>query len=83
MDDGEAGMARLMTSAEAQVRWMRRHNIPVTRETYVGLAYGAEPPEPWTPQHEAKLPEELQDWSRFQVLKRDPAPLIARSGLAW
>jgi hypothetical protein len=42
------------------IRWMKAHNIPITREAYLQLAYGNDPPQPWTPEHEAELPEELQ-----------------------
>ena len=30
--------------------WMKQHNIPITREKYLGLAYGNELPDPWTPE---------------------------------
>jgi hypothetical protein len=38
------------------------------RETYILLNYFGDPPEPWTAEHEAELPEELQDWSLFEVV---------------
>ena len=42
--------------------WMKRNNVPLTRENYIGLAYGKYPPdEEWTQEHEATLPPELQE----------------------
>lgn len=39
----------------------------VTRENYIDLSYaGLEMPE-WTPEHEALLPDDLQDWSLFEM----------------
>jgi hypothetical protein len=42
--------------------------IPVNRENYIDLAYPGEdmPSEDeWTGEHEACLPDELQDWDAF------------------
>ena len=36
-----------------------------TREDYIWATWGNDPPEPWTAELEAQLPEELQDWSLF------------------
>lgn len=33
---------------------------PLTRETYIQMAYGGTPPNPWTYEHEAELPEPFQ-----------------------
>jgi hypothetical protein len=41
--------------------WMKKNGVPITREKYLGLAYGQDLPDPWTPEHEAELPEELQE----------------------
>ena len=43
------------------LKWMKEHHVPVTRAKYLGLAFGNEMPDPWTPEHEAELPEELQE----------------------
>ena len=43
------------------LRWMKQNNVPITRAKYLGLAFGKEMPDPWTPEHEAELPEELQE----------------------
>jgi hypothetical protein len=40
--------------------WMRRHDIPITRENYLKLAYPEGLPTPWTIEHERELPPELQ-----------------------
>jgi hypothetical protein len=50
------------------VAHMVRLGIPVNRENYVDLAYpGDDMPteEEWTAEHEAMLPDELQDWDTF------------------
>jgi len=49
------------------VATMKRLDIPFTRENYIDLAYGNDVPNPWTPEHEEELPEELQDWQRFEM----------------
>jgi hypothetical protein len=46
------------------VDWMRRHNIPLTRERYRALAHFPDLPPDLSPEEEADLPEELQDWSQ-------------------
>ena len=38
----------------------------MTRENYISLAWGDPLPD-WTPDLEAELPEELQDWSLFEI----------------
>jgi hypothetical protein len=45
---------------DSLVAWLRKERFPVTRQNYLELAYGSKLPEPWTPEHEAELPEELQ-----------------------
>ncbi len=44
----------------ALLKWMKLHDVKITREAYIQLAYGNDVPDPWTPEHEAELPEELQ-----------------------
>jgi hypothetical protein len=44
----------------------RKAGIPITREEYIYTAYMGQPPEEWTAELEAELPEELQDWSQFK-----------------
>lgn len=44
---------------------MRAHNIPITRENYLSLAYGAKLPA-WGPELEAELPEALQTWEPWE-----------------
>jgi hypothetical protein len=40
--------------------------VEVTRETYISLNwFGQDIEDEWTPEHEAELPEHLQDWSLF------------------
>lgn len=47
--------------------WMQENGIPVTRENYIVLDYLGELPKDWTPEHEEELPEQLQDWDRFEL----------------
>jgi len=47
------------------VNKLKQLDIPVTRENYIDLNWLGEPPDPWTPEDEEQLPEELQDWSVF------------------
>jgi hypothetical protein len=42
------------------LNWMKTHDVPITRDAYIQLAWGSDPPDPWMPEHEAELPEELQ-----------------------
>lgn len=39
----------------------------LTRDNYILHNWGPEPPEPWTVEHEAEIPEPLQDMSRFNL----------------
>ena len=40
--------------------------LPATRQNYIDLNWSPLP-DPWTPDDESELPEELQDWTRFEV----------------
>ena len=54
-------------SAKDILATMRRLKMPITRQSYINLAYGEEVPDPWTPEDETMLPEELQDWTQFEM----------------
>lgn len=47
-------------SNDPLVRLMKRFNIPVTRQSYLELAFMCEVPEPLGAEQEADLPVELQ-----------------------
>jgi hypothetical protein len=49
------------------VAMLRAAGSPVTRQNWIDLAYGADVPEPWTPEHESELPEALQDWAQVVI----------------
>lgn len=51
---------------------MRREKILLTRKNYIALNYLGELPDDWTPEDEADLPEELQDWSLFHLVDVGP-----------
>jgi hypothetical protein len=44
---------------------MRRHHVPVTRENYIEANWGDDVPDPWTAEHEAELPDFLQEVNRL------------------
>jgi hypothetical protein len=48
-------------SGYATLDWLRKQGIEPTRQDYIDAAYGGTPPEEWTFEHEAELPEHLQD----------------------
>ena len=47
------------------IRSMKKYVIPITRANYIEFAYGCSE-DNLDAELEADLPEELQDWSRFQ-----------------
>jgi thioredoxin reductase len=61
---------------DALLRWMKSRDVPITRDAYIQLAWGNDPPDPWTPEHEAELPEELQSTDvedQFDLFDYDPS----------
>ncbi len=48
------------TDNDPVIELMRLGGVPVTRESYIHVAYMGNPPEPWTAEHEAELPPELR-----------------------
>lgn len=40
--------------------WMRSANVPIMRDTYIALSWGANVPDPWMPEDEAELPSFLR-----------------------
>jgi hypothetical protein len=40
--------------------YMIENGLPLTREKWISLNYVGRPPEPWTDEHEAEVPESLQ-----------------------
>jgi hypothetical protein len=55
-----------MDPRDRVIALMKEAGIPVTRENYIATSWGEPLPE-WTAELEAELPEELQDWSLFEV----------------
>ena len=51
------------------VALLRAAGMAVTRENWIDAAYGVDQPDPWTPEHESELPEELQDWSQVRLTR--------------
>ena len=43
------------------VRFLKSKGIDVTRENYIDINWLGETPDPWTEEHEAELPEYLQE----------------------
>jgi hypothetical protein len=54
------------TGTDPLLDWMREHGVPITRDKFIALNWG-NVPDPWTPEDEDNLPEELQDWSIFEI----------------
>ena len=61
---------------------MRKYGVdPITREDYIDMAWGNEPPEPWTIEHELELPDELRDLDKVNgKTAEDEMSLPASSG---
>jgi hypothetical protein len=53
------------TPGHPVVEHMQRHGIPVTRENFIEWNWPDGKPDPWEADHEADLPDELQDWPAF------------------
>jgi hypothetical protein len=54
-----------LQSMDPVLHVMLKDGVPITRAHYIHLAYFGDPPKPWTREHEAELPPELQDWKQF------------------
>jgi hypothetical protein len=52
--------------SERLLHRMRAAGIPVTRQHYIELAWGASVPATWTNDHEELLPLDLQDWTKCE-----------------
>lgn len=57
-------------STSGLVNLMRRFNIPVTRQSYLELAYMGQPPEELSAEEEAEFPPELQRKSEEEEAPR-------------
>jgi hypothetical protein len=44
---------------------LKADGIPVTRKSWIERHWGETPSE-WNAEHEAELPEHLQDWDKFE-----------------
>jgi hypothetical protein len=49
------------TGGDETLSLMHKARIPVTRESYLQVAYLGQIPQPWTAELELELPEELRD----------------------
>ena len=47
---------------DSVLRFMKQHDVPVTRENYLDVAYLGNPPEELSAEEEAELPEQFQVW---------------------
>ena len=43
------------------LRYMMKNGAPLNRETWMSMNYLGQPPEPWTAEHEAEVPEPWQN----------------------
>jgi hypothetical protein len=46
---------------DAALDYMKKNNIPLTKENYLDLAYLGDPPEKLGAEEEAQIPEEIKD----------------------
>lgn len=53
--------------------------VAVSRANYIAMSWGDDVVNEWTTQHETELPEELQDWSRYEVKGED---IVLKPGMA-
>ena len=51
------------------LEWMKKNNVPLTRENYLEIAYMGDDPN-LDAEAEAALPEEIRRWSRRKRTKR-------------
>jgi hypothetical protein len=60
------------------VAWMRKEGIPVTRRNYIDLATNFGDPNvvEWSAEHEAELPDKLQNWDEFH--RKSEAETVSR-----
>jgi hypothetical protein len=54
---------RLLEAARysGTLRHMIQDGLPLTREKWISMNYMGQPPEPWTAEHEAEVPEPFQN----------------------
>ena len=57
-----------MDSRDELVEDMKKAGIPVTRQNYIEANWGMPLPSPWDAEYETELPEDLQDWSLFDLI---------------
>jgi len=55
---------QIQPGTEPIIEMLEELGFPVTRENYLNMAYPGNLPE-WTPELEAELPQELQDFSKI------------------
>jgi hypothetical protein len=53
---------RLLRAAQESptLEYMLEKGLPLTREQWISMNYLGHPPEPWTAEHEATVPEPFQ-----------------------
>jgi hypothetical protein len=42
---------------------MKKAGLPITRQSFIEVCWGDNPPQPWDAEAEDQIPIELQDWS--------------------
>ena len=55
----------MITDSSGVINWMKKLNIPITRQNFIDFNWGGTPPDPWSLEAEAQIPTDLQDWSVF------------------
>jgi HK97 family phage prohead protease len=65
----------------ATFRLIKELGFEPTRKNYIEAIFLGDPPDPWTPEDEADLPESIQDWTQFEPLTAKQAQ--ERTGKDW
>src|SRR5262249_8125569 len=58
----DSGLEKAGALVDGILAFMKQHDIPLTRENYLDVAYLGNPPEELSAEEEAELPEEFQVW---------------------
>lgn len=66
---------RRLAGRDHLLRFMLNHNLPLTREQYIGASWTDDArPEEWTAEHELSLPEPFQQFPVKDPWGRDEPP---------
>jgi hypothetical protein len=68
-----------MTYRNPIIEWAMRNGMQLDRDRYLAICYPQGLPEPWTPEHEAELPEMFQEGFELTTRpQKGKRPRVAR-----